>query len=84
MRLLSLCIIVSPPCFLQLVLDVILIQLFVVTDHKFFGKVLREIKKKSVKKRGCLSKYLNKDRLSSFHGCMSCIPLGGRDDKQKL
>lgn len=54
--LLSLCIVISPPCFLQLVLDVILVQLFVVTDHKFFGKVLQEIKKKPVKKGGIFSK----------------------------
>lgn len=40
--LLSLCVIISTPCFLQLVLDVVFIQLFVVADHKFFGKVLEE------------------------------------------
>lgn len=47
--LLSLCIVISPPGLLQLVLDVVLIQLFVVADHKFFGKVLQEVKKKPVK-----------------------------------
>ena len=73
MHLLSLCIIISPPCFLQLILDVILIQFFVVTDHKFFGKVLQEIKKKPVKKGGYSSQYLSKDGLSGFHGCMNCI-----------
>lgn len=46
--LLSLCIIICPPGLLQLVLDVVLIQLFVVADHKFFGKVLQEVKKKPV------------------------------------
>lgn len=45
-HLLILGIIISTPCFLQLILDVLLLQLFVVADHKFFGKVLREIEKR--------------------------------------
>lgn len=66
-RLLSLCIVISPPCFLQLVLDVILIQLFVVTNHKFFGKVLQEIKKKPVKKGDtCPSSWIKKCYPSSM------------------